>query len=94
MTAARRETPGCALVTGASRGIGAATAQRLALGSSNGSAKLAAEKTNHVQGIEHDLRQKLGLKVEIKVRAKDKGQIVLAFESNDDFERLLEVLRR
>jgi ParB family chromosome partitioning protein len=52
------------------------------------------EKTAHVQGVENELRQKLGLRVEIKVKGKDKGQIVLAFESNDDFERLLEVLRR
>jgi ParB family chromosome partitioning protein len=51
-------------------------------------------KTAHVEGIENELRQKLGLRVEIKVKGKEKGQIVLAFESNDDFERLLEVLRR
>ena len=51
------------------------------------------EKTTHVQSIEDELRQKLAMKVEIRVRGKDKGQIVLGFESNDDFERLLEVLR-
>jgi len=51
-------------------------------------------KTRHVQRIEDELRKKLGLKLEIRVRAKDKGQIVLAFESNDDFERLVEVLRK
>jgi ParB family chromosome partitioning protein len=51
-------------------------------------------KTAHVEGIENELRQKLGLRVEIKVKGKEKGQIVLGFESNDDFERLLEVLRR
>jgi ParB family chromosome partitioning protein len=54
----------------------------------------APQKTAHVQGIEDELRQKLAVKVEIRLRAKDKGQIVLAFESNDDFERLLEVLRQ
>jgi ParB family chromosome partitioning protein len=54
----------------------------------------APEKTTHVQGIENELRQKLSLRVEIRVKGKDKGQIVLAFESNDDFERLIEVLRR
>ncbi len=54
----------------------------------------APEKTTHVQGIENELRQKLSTRVEIRVRGKDKGQIVLAFESNDDFERLIEVLRR
>ncbi|MHB1425831.1 MAG: ParB/RepB/Spo0J family partition protein [Gemmataceae bacterium] len=54
----------------------------------------AVEKTAHVQSIENELRQKLSVRVEIRVKSKDKGQIVLAFESNDDFERLIEVLRR
>jgi ParB family chromosome partitioning protein len=52
------------------------------------------EKTSHVQAIENDLRQRLATRVEIRVRGKDRGQILLGFESNDDFERLLEVLRR
>src|SRR6185437_13704710 len=59
-----------------------------------GNGRAAPEKTAHVQGIEDELRQKLSLRVEIRVKSKDKGQIVLAFESNDDFERLVEVLRR
>ena len=54
----------------------------------------AAEKTAHVSGIEDELRQKLGLKVEIRVKAKDRGQLILNFESNDDFERMVESLRR
>jgi ParB family chromosome partitioning protein len=54
----------------------------------------APEKTAHVQAIEDELRQHLSTRVEIRVRSKDKGQIVLGFESNDDFERLLEVLRK
>jgi ParB family transcriptional regulator, chromosome partitioning protein len=61
---------------------------------SNGKERAAAEKTTHVQGIENELRQKLSLRVEIRVKSKDKGQIVLSFESNDDFERVVEVLRR
>jgi ParB family chromosome partitioning protein len=61
---------------------------------SSGSSRPAAEKTAHVQGIETQLQQKLGLRVEIRVKAQDKGQIVLAFESNDDFERVVDVLRR
>lgn len=52
------------------------------------------EKTAHVKGIEDDLRQRLATRVEIKVKAKDKGQIVIGFETNDDFERILEALRR
>lgn len=51
------------------------------------------EKTSHVQALENELRQKLAVKVEIRLREKDKGQIILGFESNDDFERLLEALR-
>ena len=56
--------------------------------------KESSHKTMHVQSIEDELRKKLGMKVEIKVRAKHKGQIVLGFETNDDFERLVEVLQR
>jgi ParB family chromosome partitioning protein len=53
-----------------------------------------SEKTAHVQAIEDELRQKLAVKVDIRVRAADKGQLVIGFDSNDDFERVLEVLRR
>lgn len=60
----------------------------------NGKDRTPPEKTTHVQGIENELRQKLSLRVDIRVKSKDKGQIVLAFESNDDFERVVEVLRR
>ncbi|MBA4190103.1 MAG: chromosome partitioning protein ParB [Planctomycetaceae bacterium] len=52
------------------------------------------EKTAHVKGLEDDLRQRLAVKVEIKVKAKDKGQIVIAFETNDDFERIMEALKK
>ena len=45
-------------------------------------------------GVEDELRKKLGVRLEIKVKGKDRGQIVLTFESNDDFERMLEVLRK
>lgn len=58
------------------------------------SSKPEVEKTSHVQAIEDELRQKLGVRVEIRLKDKDKGQIVLAFESNDDFERVLEGLRK
>jgi ParB family chromosome partitioning protein len=52
------------------------------------------EKSNHVRSIEDELRQKLATPVEIKLRGKERGQIVLTFETNDDFMRLLEQLRR
>jgi ParB family transcriptional regulator, chromosome partitioning protein len=60
----------------------------------NGSARVGVAKTKHVQAVEDELRKKLATRVEIRLKAKDKGQIVLAFESNDDFERLLELLRK
>jgi ParB family transcriptional regulator, chromosome partitioning protein len=51
------------------------------------------EKTAHVLAIEDELRQKLATRVEIRLKGTDKGQIILAFDCNDDFEGLLEVLR-
>jgi ParB family chromosome partitioning protein len=54
----------------------------------------AEEKTAHVRSLEDELRQKLATAVEIRVRGKDRGQIILGFETNDDFMRLLEVLRK
>jgi ParB family chromosome partitioning protein len=63
-------------------------------GRGNGEGRAAPEKTAHVQGIENELRQKLGVRVEVRLKGKDRGQVLLGFESNDDFERLLEVLRR
>ncbi|WP_439626124.1 ParB/RepB/Spo0J family partition protein [Gemmata sp.] len=65
-----------------------------AAGTDGAARREPAEKTAHVKGIEDELRQKLAVKVEIKVRAKDKGQIVIAFDSNDDFERILEALKK
>jgi ParB family chromosome partitioning protein len=56
--------------------------------------KEAPAKTAHVQAIEDQLRQQLATRVQIKLKSKDKGQIVLGFDSNDDFERLLDVFRK
>jgi ParB family chromosome partitioning protein len=56
--------------------------------------KPVVEKTAHVQGIEDELRQKLSLRIQIRLKGKENGQIVMFFETTDDFERLLEVLRK
>ncbi|HEY1189059.1 MAG TPA: ParB/RepB/Spo0J family partition protein [Gemmata sp.] len=56
--------------------------------------KEPTEKTAHVKGLEDDLRQRLAVKIEIKVKAKDKGQIVIGFDSNDDFERIIQALQK
>jgi ParB family transcriptional regulator, chromosome partitioning protein len=52
-----------------------------------------AQKTAHVQQLEDDLRQRFATRVAIKLRTADKGQIVIGFETNDDFERVLALLR-
>jgi len=62
------------------------------LQSRSGNPPVESFKTPHVQSIEDDLRQRLATRVEIRLRARDKGQIVLHFESNDDFERILSAL--
>jgi ParB family chromosome partitioning protein len=54
----------------------------------------APEKTRHVQALEDELRQKLSTRVEIRLKEKDRGQVILGFDCNDDFERLLEILRK
>jgi ParB family transcriptional regulator, chromosome partitioning protein len=51
-------------------------------------------KTAHVKSLENELRQKLVTTVEIRQTAKDKGQFVIHFNSNDDFQRILELLQR
>jgi ParB family chromosome partitioning protein len=56
--------------------------------------KQPPEKTHHVRDIEDELRRKFMTKVEIRLTAKDKGQFVIDFASNDDFERIVEILRR
>jgi ParB family chromosome partitioning protein len=56
--------------------------------------KPAVEKTAHVQAIEDELRQRLATRVQIKLKGKDRGQFVFGFDSNDDFERIVEVFRK
>ena len=50
--------------------------------------------TQHVLSLQSQLRDLLGVPVEIKLRGKESGQIVITFGSNDDFERVLRVMRR
>jgi ParB family chromosome partitioning protein len=61
--------------------------------SKNKSVMTEPERTAHVDALENELRQRLAVRVSIKLKGKDKGQIILPFENNDDFERLLERLR-
>lgn len=53
-----------------------------------------SDRTNHVTSLESQLRDLLGVKVEIKLKAKDAGMIQIPFSSNDEFERILQLVRR
>ena len=52
------------------------------------------EVTPHVKQLEQQFRDMFGLKVQIKQKTKDSGQVVIEFNSNDDFERLTKFLRK
>ena len=45
-----------------------------------------------VRRVEDALRRRLGTDVRVTLRAKGKGQIHVAFYSNDDLARLLELI--
>ncbi|MBM4075683.1 MAG: ParB/RepB/Spo0J family partition protein [Planctomycetes bacterium] len=52
------------------------------------------ELTPHVLGLRDQLRDWLGASIEIKLSAKEKGKIIIDFQSNDDFERIISKLQR
>ena len=51
-------------------------------------------RTAHIDSLEQQLRDLFGTKVQIKLKKKETGQIVIDFQSNNDFERILGFLRR
>ena len=51
------------------------------------------EKTDHVLGIERELAGKLSLKVDIRLKGAEKGALVVAFDSTEEFERIVSLLR-
>jgi ParB family chromosome partitioning protein len=54
----------------------------------------APNKSNHIDSIEQQLCEQFSAKVVIKLKSADSGQVVIPFASNDDFERILQTLRR
>ncbi len=54
----------------------------------------AADATNHVRSLEAQLQQAFGPKLEIKLSGKEKGKIVIPFHGNDEFERIVRLLRK
>ena len=58
-----------------------------------GTTETKVEKTDHVLGIERELAGKLSLKVDIRLKGADKGALVVAFDSTEEFERIVSLLR-
>lgn len=52
------------------------------------------QKTAHLDSLEKQLQDLLGLKVAIRQKSRDSGQVVIEFNSNDDFEKLMRLLRK
>ena len=50
--------------------------------------------STHVFNIQQQLQDFLGVKTEIKLKSMDSGKVIIHFNSNDDFERILSLLKR
>ncbi len=57
-------------------------------------ARAENDRTPHLASLEEQLRNLLGTSVEIKLKTKDSGTIMIPFSSNEEFERLLRSLHR
>lgn len=56
--------------------------------------KPAPSISNHVLQLQDQLREVVGVKVEIKLKGKDAGKMVIHFNTNDEFERIVQQLRK
>jgi len=52
------------------------------------------ELTPHLLSLQEQLRSMLGSRVEIKLSGREKGKIVISFDSNEEFEHVVRELRR
>jgi ParB family chromosome partitioning protein len=57
-------------------------------------AREESERTPHLASLEEQLRNLLGTAVEIKLKSKDNGTILIPFANNEEFERILRSLHR
>jgi ParB family chromosome partitioning protein len=53
-----------------------------------------APVSNHLVELQQQLRDLLGAKVEIRLKGKDAGKMIIHFGSNDEFERIVGFLRK
>tara|TARA_R110002072_G_scaffold303123_1_gene494705 strand:- start:131672 stop:132616 length:945 start_codon:yes stop_codon:yes gene_type:complete len=56
--------------------------------------KQPPERTTHVDSLEQQLRDTLGLKVQIKLKTAESGQVIIDFGTNADFDRITRLIRK
>jgi ParB family transcriptional regulator, chromosome partitioning protein len=49
---------------------------------------------NHILDLQQQLRELLGTKVEIRMKGKDAGKLVISFQSHDEFSRIVGFLKK
>lgn len=49
--------------------------------------------SNHIASLQDQLREVVGVKVEIKLKGKDAGRMIIHFNSTDEFDRIVQHLR-
>lgn len=54
----------------------------------------ATPASNYVVELQQQLRDLVGVKVEIRMKGKDSGKMIIHFTSNDEFERVVGQLRK
>ena len=50
--------------------------------------------SNHILDMQRQLREILGTKVDIRLKGKESGRLIVHFSSNDEFERVVGFLRK
>jgi ParB family chromosome partitioning protein len=53
-----------------------------------------ASLSNHIRDMQQQLREVLGAQVDIRLKGKESGRLIVHFSSNDEFERIVGFLRK
>jgi ParB family chromosome partitioning protein len=54
----------------------------------------AVKLSNHIRDLQQQLREILGTKVDIRLKGKESGRLIVHFASHDEFERVIGFLRK
>ena len=56
--------------------------------------KPAPQPNHHLSSLQQQLREMISAKVDIRVVGKDRGKIIIHFNTNDEFERIVDQLKK